>query len=153
MTRAYGLLLKLYPKDHRALFEAEMAAVFEEGAEEHHRRGWFSLLRFAFAEAVGLIEDAGAQWLSAPPRSEHADSLAVAGNTRSALPAEIVECQARIQQNLRRMEYAIAHHQFERARFFSTADEKEREHLSRLWASYGLGGKPDTILSAPKEEH
>ncbi len=152
MTRAYGLLLKLYPKDHRVLFEAEMMAVFDQAAEEHRRRGWFSFLRFAVAEVAGLIEDFGVQWLSASARRKSPDFLAVTEDSQSELPAEVVETQRRIQQNLRCMEYAIAHHRFDRARFFSTADEKERKHLQRLWTTYGLVGNPETMDSASKEQ-
>ena len=53
MTRAYGFLMRLYPRKHRAVFEKEMKAVFEEAAEEHRRRGWVYFVRFMLAEMAG----------------------------------------------------------------------------------------------------
>ncbi len=138
MTRAYGFLMRLYPRKHRAVFEKEMTAVFEEAAEEHRRRGWFHFIGFAAAEVAGAVTGSCAQWVSEMRRAEQSQraELAEAGN--AGLPPEIVQAQQRLQANLRRMEYAIAHHQFPRARFFSEVDRIEREQLRHLREKHGL---------------
>jgi hypothetical protein len=103
-----------------------MKAVFAQSAREHRNLGWDALAGFLIGEAVGLIKGSGMQWLYTLSRSDdHPDDLATAID--SSVPAEIVQAQQRIRYNLREMEHAIAHHQFERARFFSAADQKERE--------------------------
>ncbi len=143
MTRAYGLLLCLYPRSYRQEFAAEMIKVFEQSAVERRKLGCVAFARFLMIEAGGLLKELGIQWFSALSRpSEHSGDFAPAAD--ASLPAEIVEAQQRIRYNLRGMEYAIAHHQFERARFFSVADQKERDKLRALWLSYGLSGEPRT---------
>jgi hypothetical protein len=143
MIRAYGLLLRLYPKDHRKVFAAEMIEVFKESAEERRERGWMAFFGFILVEAVGLIEGSALQWIATlTGRKDGPDMLPIVGQPSSTLPAEIIQVQQRIQYNLRCMEHAIAHHQFERARYFSAADQQERENLCRLWKCYGLDGEP-----------
>ena len=137
MTRAYGLLMRLYPRTHRAIFEQEMTVVFEEAAEEHRRRGWVSFVRFVVAEMAGIVTGSCVQWLSAV-RSREQPQHALAGADTRGLPSEIAEAEQRLQANLKRMEYAIAHHQFPRARFFSEVDRRERERLQQLRSKYGL---------------
>lgn len=55
MKRAYRVLLRLYPADYRAMFEAEMARAFDRVAEK--RRDFAK-------ECVGLIAGAGAEWIA-----------------------------------------------------------------------------------------
>jgi hypothetical protein len=120
-----------------------MKAVFAQSAREHRSSGRAAFACFLIAEAGGVITGSGMQWLYTLSRSDdHPDDLATAID--SSLPAEIVQAQQRIRYNLRGMEHAIAHHQFERARFFSAADHKERRNLRSLWLSHGLPGEPRT---------
>lgn len=143
MTRAYGLLLCLYPKNYRKVFATEMTAVFEQSAREQRNLGWVAFTRFLAVEALCLLKGSGVEWVSTlSEHGEHIPDLASAAD--SSLPPEIIETQQRIRFNLCGMEHAIAHHQFERARFFSAADQKERENLRSLWLSYGLPGEPRT---------
>lgn len=60
----YKRLLRLYPRGHRAIFAAEMSAVYENAAAEHRRRGRMAYLRFALAEWIGLVLGAGEDWLA-----------------------------------------------------------------------------------------
>jgi len=62
ITRAYKILLRLYPSDHRAIFADEMLSVFEQSAEE--RRGHAGLIRFALADLMGMLIGAGAEWIA-----------------------------------------------------------------------------------------
>jgi hypothetical protein len=42
MRRAYRILLRRYPREHRLQFAEEMFAVFTRLAEEHRAQGWFA---------------------------------------------------------------------------------------------------------------
>lgn len=143
MTRAYGLFLCLYPRSYRKAFAAEMAAVFEQSAHEHRSLGRLAFIHFLVVEAASLVKGSGIEWFSTRPQyGEHTPDFASLMD--SSLPAEIIEAQQRSRYNLRGMEHAIAHHQFERARLFSAADQQERECLRSLWLSYRLPGEPRT---------
>jgi len=57
---------------------------------------------------------------------------------QTALPEEITEVQKRIKFIVHRMENAIANHEFEKARFYSDEERKERENLRALREKYHL---------------
>jgi len=61
--RAYGLLLRLYPPDHRAVFASEMLATFDESAAAQRCQGRAIFARFILAELAGLVKGAGGEWL------------------------------------------------------------------------------------------
>jgi ATP-dependent Clp protease ATP-binding subunit ClpC len=56
----------------------------------------------------------------------------------ATLPEEVTEVQRRIQFNVHRMENAIANHEFEKSRFYSDEERKERENLRMLRGKYKL---------------
>ncbi|MGA3024847.1 MAG: hypothetical protein ABSF98_08775 [Bryobacteraceae bacterium] len=121
MKRVWKALLRLYPPAHQESFAAEMEAVFDQAAEERRGAGWLSFARFLFAELLGMLGGAGAAWTT---KSRGAIAI--------GLPDDATRIQTLIEANLRRMEHAIATHQFEKARFFSYYDLKLREHIGRL---------------------
>jgi ATP-dependent Clp protease ATP-binding subunit ClpC len=57
---------------------------------------------------------------------------------QTSLPDEITEVQKRIKFIAHRMENAIANHEFEKARFYSDEERKERENLRALREKYHL---------------
>ena len=138
MVRAYGLLMRLYPRHHRAIFEKEMTAVFKEAAQEYRERGRVEFIRFALAEIAGAVMGAYAQWISGTRDQEDLQCVILAETEDACLPPEIALIQRRLRANLRQMEHAIAHHQFPRARFCSEVDRREREQLRQLRNKYGL---------------
>lgn len=138
MKRAYGLLMRLYPRKHRAVFGKEMTAVFDEAANEHRKRGWGDLVRFVLAEAAGIVTGSCAQWISEMRRDEQSRPAELAEAGEAGLPPKIAQAQRRLETNLRGMEEAIAHHQFTWARFFSEAERREREQLRQLREKHGL---------------
>jgi ATP-dependent Clp protease ATP-binding subunit ClpC len=81
-------------------------------------------------KAVDVIDEAGA----------HAQ-LQQAG-----LPDEIVEVQKRIKFIVHRMENAIQNHEFEKARFYSNEERKERENLRQLRTTHKLEESPALIV-------
>jgi hypothetical protein len=122
MKRVWKMLLQLYPLAHRQKFAAEIEAVFDQAAEERRARGWRSFAGFGIAELAGLLTGAGTAWTTT---SSHAEPL------NAEVPNGVTRTQTLIEANLRRMEHAIATHQFEKARFFSHVDRKLRERLNR----------------------
>src|SRR4029077_13860013 len=73
-------------------------------------------------KAVDLMDEAGA----------------CAKLRREALREEIVEVQKRMRFIVKRMENAIANHEFEKARFYSDEERKERENLRLLREKYNI---------------
>jgi ATP-dependent Clp protease ATP-binding subunit ClpC len=57
---------------------------------------------------------------------------------QTTLPPEIADIQKRIKFIVHRMENAIANHEFEKARFYSDEERKERENLRQLREKYNL---------------
>ncbi len=78
--------------------------------------------RFLPDKAVDLIDEAGAR----------------VKLHQSSLPEEMVDAQKRIKFVVHRMEAAIANHEFEKARFYSDEERKERENLRLLREKYNI---------------
>ncbi len=57
---------------------------------------------------------------------------------QTTLPSEVADIQKRIKFIVHRMENAIANHEFEKARFYSDEERKERENLRQLREKYNL---------------
>jgi hypothetical protein len=56
----------------------------------------------------------------------------------SNLPQDVIDAQQRVDSNIAGMVYAIANHQFERARVHSNQERQARERLRILREKYGL---------------
>jgi ATP-dependent Clp protease ATP-binding subunit ClpC len=78
--------------------------------------------RFLPDKAIDLIDEAGAR----------------VKLRQTTLPADVAEIQKRIKFIVHRMENAIANHEFEKARFYSDEERKERENLRQLREKYNL---------------
>ena len=61
---------------------------------------------------------------------------------QASLPKEVVEVQKRIRFIAKRIEDAIAHSEFEKARFFSQEERNERDNLNQLREKYKLDNNP-----------
>src|SRR5947209_5021188 len=59
MLRAYRLLLRLYPRDYRIWFAAEMLKAFEQSVA--HRKGRAGTA-FAMVELMSLLRGAASEW-------------------------------------------------------------------------------------------
>ena len=73
-------------------------------------------------KAIDLIDEAGAR----------------VKLRQTTLPSELSDIQKRIKFIVHRMENAIANHEFEKARFYSDEERKERENLRTLREKYNL---------------
>jgi len=78
--------------------------------------------RFLPDKAIDLIDEAGAR----------------VKLRQSSLPEEMTDVQKRIKFVVHRMENAIANHEFEKARFYSDEERKERENLRLLREKYNI---------------
>jgi ATP-dependent Clp protease ATP-binding subunit ClpC len=76
--------------------------------------------RFLPDKAIDLIDEAGAR----------------VKLRQTTLPGEVADIQKRIKFIVHRMENAIANHEFEKARFYSDEERKERENLRILREKY-----------------
>ena len=76
--------------------------------------------------AVDVIDEAGA----------------AAQLQQGSLPQEVVEAQKRIRFIVHRMEASIANHEFEKARFYSDEERKERDNLEQLRKKHNLDENP-----------
>ena len=59
-----------------------------------------------------------------------------------AVPKDVVESRKLIRLIVRRMKEAVANHEFEKARFYSDEECKERAKLRLLYQEHGLSGWP-----------
>ena len=64
MISVYTTLLRLYPRDYRAMFAREMRRAFEITASDRRAFGRAGFLRFALAELIGLIQGAASEWIA-----------------------------------------------------------------------------------------
>src|ERR1700734_3983925 len=78
--------------------------------------------RFLPDKAIDLIDEAGAR----------------VKLRQTSMPEELTEVQKRIKFIVHRMENAIANHEFEKARFYSDEERKERDNLRALREKYHL---------------
>jgi ATP-dependent Clp protease ATP-binding subunit ClpC len=78
--------------------------------------------RYLPDKAVDLIDEAGAR----------------VKLRQSSLPEEMIDVQKRIKFVVHRMENAIQNHEFEKARFYSDEERKERENLRLLREKYNI---------------
>jgi ATP-dependent Clp protease ATP-binding subunit ClpC len=69
---------------------------------------------------------------------------------QGSFPEEVVEVQKRIRFIVQRMEASIANHEFEKARFYSQEERKERDNLKQLREKYKLDNNP--ALNISREE-
>ena len=87
--------------------------------------------RFLPDKAIDLIDEAGAR----------------VKLRQTTLPDELTEVQKRIKFIVHRMENAIANHEFEKARFYSDEERKERENLRALRERYHLDDSSAGIVT------
>jgi ATP-dependent Clp protease ATP-binding subunit ClpC len=87
--------------------------------------------RYLPDKAIDLIDEAGAR----------------VKLRQTTVPSEVSEIQKRIKFIVHRMENAIANHEFEKARFYSDEERKERENLRQLREKYNLDDTSTGIVT------
>ena len=131
-------ILRLYPAEHRSIFAQEMMETFEQAALDWRKRGLAAFLYFAVWELTGLVSGLYTEWIAKCT----APAGYLASQTRvwpaSNVPAEVAHAQKRVQHLIGCMEFAIAHHDFPKARLYSDQERVAREQLHRLLSDYKL---------------
>ena len=87
--------------------------------------------RFLPDKAIDLIDEAGAR----------------VKLRQATLPADLADIQKRIKFIVHRMENAAANHEFEKARFYSDDERKERENMRQLREKYNLDDPSTGIVT------
>src|ERR671937_579490 len=87
--------------------------------------------RFLPDKAIDLIDEAGAR----------------VKLRQTTLPADLADIQKRIKFIVHRMENAIANHEFEKARFYSDEERKERENMRQLREKYNLDDSSTGVVT------
>ena len=140
MSAIFRVLLYLYPRRHRELLGAEMQTVFEQSAREHRTGGPVPYVRFILIELGSLVAHAVvAQFASAIHKGYLKDRACSTSAPSQDLPDEVIEAQNRVAANLDQLLFAISHHQFVQARFYSNEERKARENLRHIREKYGIG--------------
>jgi ATP-dependent Clp protease ATP-binding subunit ClpC len=105
-------------------YEKFHAVAYTDEAIENsvHTSSRFIPDRFLPDKAIDLIDEAGAR----------------VKLRQTTVPGEVADIQKRIKFIVHRMENAIANHEFEKARFYSDEERKERENLRALRDKYNL---------------
>jgi hypothetical protein len=134
----YKSLLRLYPEGHKTRFGSEMPVIFEQAAEDHRKEGDIAYILFVAKEVVGVAIGVAMEWLARLSRPSDYCRAAATATDRCEVPAEVGEAEIQVNKVLRRMEYAIAHHQFQKARLYSDKERIEREHLRLLREKYRI---------------
>ena len=154
MRRAYEILLRLYPRDYRAMFAIEMSSAFEEAAAARRVEGRMANVRFTVTELIGLAIGAGVEWIAklTTDTSVRGRSLpdrlmmrppGVSWDAHFAgaflnVPEELSQAQQRMDRLVQCMVHAIAHHDFQGARRCSDEERQARESLRRLREKYQI---------------
>jgi ATP-dependent Clp protease ATP-binding subunit ClpC len=66
---------------------------------------------------------------------------------QTTLPSDLADIQKRIKFIVHRMENAIANHEFEKARFYSDEERKERENMRQLREKYNLDDSSTGVVT------
>ena len=114
-----------YEKFHAVVYtdEAIEAAVYTSSR--------FIPDRYLPDKAIDLIDEAGAR----------------VKLRQTTVPPEVAEVQKRIKFIVQRMENAIANHEFEKARFYSDEERREREILRQLREKYNLDDSATAVVT------
>jgi hypothetical protein len=130
--KLYRVLLKLYPTEYQAVFAPEMTEVFEQASAEFKQRGLLGRIVFVTCECTGLLKGAAREHAAKWAAQDSYITSRCALRDSSEHRDEISQVQRRLGQLIRSMEFAIAHHDFPKARFYSDEERATRALLSRL---------------------
>jgi hypothetical protein len=148
MRKIYRAILQLYPPEYRALFAAEMTQTFDQAALYHRKRGPGAFPRFAATELTGLLSGLATEWVARWTAQGRYMSSSLEPVNDSNLPPNIVVTQRQLRRVLSCMEFAIAHHDFPKARLCSDEERIIRKELDRLLAEDKLSSSPPANSNA-----
>ena len=126
LRRAYSMGLILYPADFRAQFGAEMVTVFEQAMAQRCGRGRTYVILFFVKEMLGLLTGAARE------RVFHDE--AIRAHDDLPFPSDVAGTERYLEIVSRRLNHAIANHEFSNARYYDQQDRKARALLAELRA-------------------
>lgn len=129
MKQVSDFLLRLYPAEYQAMFADEIRSVLHKRREDHRKKGTFAFFVLGIREALGLLIGLAREWIAKLTIVE-----TYLGEEDAVIAQQIAECEDRIRFVTSLIDNAIANHDFEGARFYSTEEEKERAKLKLLYA-------------------
>jgi hypothetical protein len=132
------MILQLYPAEHRALFASEMLEAFEHAAMDWRKRGSGACVYFAARELLGLLSGLFKERFAKWKGGNCYVSSRCLSRKEPNLPTEVVEIERRLQRLIGCMEFAIAHHDFPKARRYCDEERVVREQLHRVLNEYKL---------------
>src|SRR4051794_33020736 len=132
MRRIYKSILQLYPAEFRAAFSPEMIGTFEQALADHKQVGMLTYLWFSVGEFAGLLKGSLVQHLAKLAAKNSYITSRCALQPHTGLSCEIMEAQRHLEHLLRSMEFAIAHHNFPKARYYSQEERITRAGLQQL---------------------
>ena len=142
MRQAYRAILRLYPAEHRAIFAEEMLQTFGQAALDWRNQGFPAFMCFAAWELTGLLSGVFMEWISKWTAQDGYMNSPCLSQQESNLPAEVVDIEKRLKLLINRMEFAIAHHDFPRARLYSDEERIVRAQLNQVVSEYKLNEPP-----------
>jgi len=149
VRKIYGAILRLYPAEYRAAFASEMMDTFEQSMADHNKNGRLRFLWFAACELGGLLKGVVVEQLAKRMAQDSYITSRCSVQPNTGLPAEIVEAQVDLERLLRSMEFAIAHHDFPKARQYSHEERIARARLEQLMRQH----REDAIPPEWKSSH
>jgi len=138
MRWVYRSLLRLYPEKYRQLFAEEMQATFEQAASDSGRKGRRAYAWFAVFELIGLARGALGEWTATLSAVETYLAGCSSEMDIAGAGSDVRDLQRRVQILIGRMEWAIANHDFPRARLYCEQERVAREELKRILRDPGV---------------
>jgi hypothetical protein len=128
MRRSFEWLIRFFPEEYREIFGAEIAEVFASSLADHrHQVGLF----FA-KELGGLLRQLAREWKC---KLAEGDSYLITGIETAGLSNKPTELKSLLSLLVKRLEFAISHHDFPGARYFAREEERVRTRLRNLKAN------------------
>jgi hypothetical protein len=125
------------PGRHRA--HLSQSAAFSQWVAEREAQGRWIIEKMSVVNKTGGYRTTHFAFYAVdePKRSGEYEDLAPA--------SKLTQIQQRIHLLVRQTEHAIASHEFEKARFYSDEERKEREQLRRLCEQFSLEPQPPQV--------
>ena len=149
LTQAAPWIADCFRPIHVRPMDEESALRVLQACKQRYER--FHAVTYADDALESAVRNAGRYLAerSLPGKAlELLDAAGARAKLREAvLPEEVAEVRKRIKFIFHRMESAIANHEFEKARFYSNEERKERENLRVLQEKYHLDDSAATTVS------
>lgn len=132
MEALFQAMIRLYPEEYQEAFGEEMLTVLTNREADLNPKQPLKTAWFVLAEIACLLRGIVSEHMAKranPQQYRYFPAHAVEAADLAANPAAL---ESRLKDLIRLMERAIAHHDFQRARFYSNEERKTRNLLSRI---------------------